>query len=155
MSIRHLDAESLSSLLQLVTDEQLQAKKSDLQERPPRAFQAIYTDTDNNTRVTCSFDLTTAVALGATRGEITAEAALSMVQEGEMSASVNISLYEIMDSLSRLFKDDAGDELAFDRMQFDVTPLAALEPASIMAFDIDMGKYGDGVLWFCEYSGAD
>jgi hypothetical protein len=40
-------------------------------------------------------------------------------------------------------------------MQFDVTPLAALEPASTKVFDIDMGKYGNGVLWFCEYSGAD
>jgi len=142
---------SLSLLLQTLIGEHCYASVCMSDERPPQAFRAIFVDNIGDARASCRYDFPTAVALGAALASMQPLLAKRQVEDGEMSAQVNVKLYEIMAELGGLFTDDAAEALTFDRAEYDSLPSKLPAPADITVFDIHLGVYGSGRLWISTF----
>lgn len=109
---------------------------------------AIYLNREDEVVASCSCDFTTAAALGCALSMIPPGGAEVMIEEGALTATAAENLYEMMNICSSLLMNDKSAHLRLSEVVVDAGRRVQVDGNEEAAFDVELGKYGKGVLVF-------
>ena len=143
--------QSVSALLAMIFGDGVDTKDREAPELDGQHV-ATFVDDDDQLVALCVCDKEFVAYSGAALSMIPADVANEMISGNSISEAMLGNFYEVMNICSKLLMSDTSAHLRLDKTlspQESAEPLSALkDSAQVIGFDIDIPKYGKGMLTF-------
>ncbi len=143
--------QSVSALLAMIFGDGVDTKDRQAPELDGQHV-ATFVDDDDQLVALCVCDKEFVAYSGAALSMIPADVANEMISGNSISEAMLGNFYEVMNICSKLLMSDTSAHLRLDKTlspQESAEPVSALkDSAQVIGFDIDIPKYGKGMLTF-------
>lgn len=138
----------IERMLAMIVGEDARAKRSNELEAGSVTHLGVYIDREDKPVAVCEADLNAAVGLGCALSMIPQAGMGSMLENGEMSDSAKLNLYEVMNIFSGLFMDDHTEHLRLTEVVESDFDTRIPDGAEAVGFVLTLGRYGTGQIRF-------